>query len=124
MYGAFSYIVLKVHDPLGHQRFLVRGHNHASQSTLYTEASAEVTAACRAAGIALPQLDLLGVGRMEWRADTERHLHLSHILVHGQEQQGSTDVTRLTASLVQSVLPCHFQISARGGETNGVGSSS
>lgn len=121
MYGKFTYVILRCSDNSGRQRFLVRGRNRATQQQLLTEAQNELSDVCRRNGqCAMAMLEIVGEGRMEWRADTERHLHLSPVLIEDSNgrvgKNGGTsigDVSRLTASLVQSVLPCHYKISAR-----------
>lgn len=130
MYGRFTYVLIRVYEPTsgsatGRQRFLVRGHQGSSPTELMEVVSRQVAAVCAAHGLALPMVDMVGLGVIEWRQDTDRHVVLSPAdgLTMGQYMTGlkgkgkgvghkgdTVDVSGLAASLVRQSLPCHFLV--------------
>ncbi|GAB4822735.1 hypothetical protein N2152v2_009781 [Parachlorella kessleri] len=124
MSGRFRYVVLRAVDARGHQRYLVRGRSKASPAVLVEEVTHEAAVVSRREGLPQVVIELVGCGVMEWREDTDRHLHLSAAPSSGDSLNGGAsggafspkkgptlgDVTGLAASLVRQVLPCHFQI--------------
>lgn len=122
MRGRFKFCVLRVSDGAGHTRFVVRGRAGATSATLLAEVKAEAAAASRSAGASPATVEVVGDGVMEWREDTERHLHVmpSTLPSDGRAGGGGSptkvpssflgDVCGLAASLARQALPCHFRI--------------
>ena len=76
--GRFRFLLLRLRDTAGRQRFLVRGRNGAAEAALLREASAEVRAAREAVGPG-PALCLraIGCGTMAWSREDPRCLHIT-----------------------------------------------
>jgi hypothetical protein len=122
MYGRFIYVLLRVYEPTsgsntGRQRFLVRGHQGSTPKELMEIVVRQIAGVCASQGLPIPMVDMVGLGVLEWRQDTDRHVVLSsadaltinqYKGLNGNDY--TVDVSGLAASLVRQSLPCHFLV--------------
>lgn len=74
----FRFLLLRLHDTAGRQRFLVRGRNGAAEAVLLREAGAEVRTARRAVPKApSASLEAVATGCMAWLDTDLTHLHIT-----------------------------------------------
>ncbi|KAK9814256.1 hypothetical protein WJX72_003015 [[Myrmecia] bisecta] len=109
-YGTFSFVVLKLSDAQRRQQFIVRGSNFQTELQMMERVKQEVQQARRIHDVLAANVEIVGVGRMTWQGDTDRHLYISPVVSHLYPSATARDMVSLAASLVQQSLPCHYHV--------------
>lgn len=112
-WGMFAFLLLRVAVPGHGQRLLVRGRNGCSRAAVVEGVQLEVQQQARLHGMALPQVEAVGGGVMEWCRDRDRQLQMHSGFVSAAGAGGTGGMTvpgllKLAAVMAKQALPMHY----------------
>jgi hypothetical protein len=119
-WGSFPFILARVMDfASGRQKLLIRGRNRFTIKQAGETLQQEVTAEALNRRLAVPKVDVLGSGKIEWSRDRDRCLIITGSAVHSAldtRLKRKEDVGRVAGALARTGLPAlHTVIVADGG---------
>lgn len=119
-WGMFPFILARVMDSAsGRQKLIIRGRNRFTIQQGGDALQQEVNAEALNRRLAVPKLDILGSGKIEWSRERDRCLIITGSAVHSAldtRLKRKEDVGRVAGALVRTGLPAlHTVIVADGG---------
>lgn len=121
-WGSFPFILARVMDfASGRQKLLIRGRNRFSIKQAGEAVQQEISAEALNRRLAVPKVDILGSGKIEWSRERDRCLIITGSAVHSAldtRLKRKEDVGRVAGALARTGLPAlHTVIVADGQQT-------
>lgn len=122
-WGQFNFILARVMDlATGRQKLLIRGRNRFNVKQAGEALQQEVLSEAANRRLAVPRVDVLGSGNIEWSRERDRCLIITGCAVHSAldtRLKRKEDVGRVAGALARTGLPAlHTVIVADGPQAN------
>jgi Janus/Ocnus family (Ocnus) len=120
-WGTFPFVLARVMDfASGRQKLLIRGRNRFTIKQAGEALQQEVSAEALNRRLAVPKVDVLGSGKIDWSRERDRCLIITGSAVHSAldtRLKRKEDVGRVAGALARTGLPAlHTVIVADGGQ--------